>query len=120
MSGRGNRFLRRFALAKRRACGSDWKESSDFKHGGSSGERNDAPIGCRRQVPVRRSVVSLADIRPKVVARSNNFQMMMARLAKPGCTFEHDQLDLMIIDIVMPHCPPEHRGGGIASAARRG
>ncbi|WP_256456024.1 hypothetical protein [Bradyrhizobium sp. I71] len=42
----------------------------------------------------------------------------MARLAKPGCTLEHDQLDLMIIDIVMPHCLPERRGGGIASAAR--
>ncbi|WP_194390857.1 hypothetical protein [Bradyrhizobium sp. CCBAU 51765] len=43
--------------------------------------------------------------------------MMMARPAKPGCTFEHDQLDLMFIDIVMPRCLPEHRGGGIASAA---
>ncbi|MEY9880932.1 hypothetical protein [Bradyrhizobium sp. USDA 329] len=65
-------------------------------------------------VPVRRSVVSLADISLKVVTWSNNFRMMMARLAKPGCTFEHDQLDLMIIGIVMPHCLPEHRGGGIA------
>ncbi|MHC2394797.1 hypothetical protein ACVMHZ_009140 [Bradyrhizobium liaoningense] len=45
---------------------------------------------------------------------------MMARLAKPGCTFEYDQRDLMFIDIVMPHCLPEHRGGGIASAARLG
>lgn len=43
----------------------------------------------------------------------------MARLAKPGCTFD-DQLDLMIIDIVMPHCLPERRGSGIASAARLG
>jgi hypothetical protein len=34
-------------------------------------------------------------------------------------SLEHDQLDLMIIDIVMPHCLPEHRGGGIASAAAR-
>jgi hypothetical protein len=45
-------------------------------------------------VPVRRSVVVLEDISLKVVMWSNNFRMMMARLAKPGCTFEHDQLDL--------------------------
>jgi hypothetical protein len=40
------------------------------------------------------------------------------KAGEAGWTFEHDQLDLMIIDIVMPHCPPEHGGGGIASAVR--
>ncbi|MDX3968380.1 hypothetical protein ACSHT2_21930 [Bradyrhizobium sp. PUT101] len=48
--------------------------------------------------------------------------MTIAGAGEAGlCALEHEQFDLTIIDVVMPHCLAEHRrGSDIASAARRG